>query len=134
MYHQQLCPTLLHIQAGGEAMTFDQLALERPTGKNCILLRGPKSHREAIKHFGASGVLSSLLDILFAVQWTRLFESLEWGGWGLDQGAERVEGSNTVAGPVTRGGGADGRCEGKWGQWIQGNQPHLQQGDGLFHF
>ncbi|KAF5838199.1 hypothetical protein DUNSADRAFT_3248 [Dunaliella salina] len=43
------------MQAGGEAMTFDQLALERPTGKNCVLLRGPKSHREAIKHFGASG-------------------------------------------------------------------------------
>jgi len=48
---------IIHVraQAGGEAMTFDQLALERPTGKNCILLRGPKSHREAIKHFGASG-------------------------------------------------------------------------------
>mmetsp|Transcript_20055 Transcript_20055/g.55827 ORF Transcript_20055/g.55827 Transcript_20055/m.55827 type:complete len:187 (-) Transcript_20055:281-841(-) len=47
------------VQAGGEAMTFDQLALERPTGKNCVLLRGPKSHREAVKHFGASGVPGS---------------------------------------------------------------------------
>lgn len=42
-------------QAGGEALTFDQLALERPTGKDCVLLRGPKSQREANKHFGAAG-------------------------------------------------------------------------------
>ena len=47
-------------QAGGQAMTFDQLALERPTGKNCVLLRGPKSHREAIKHFGPSGELEKI--------------------------------------------------------------------------
>ncbi|GFH31863.1 ribosomal_L18e/L15P domain-containing protein, partial [Haematococcus lacustris] len=43
----------LLVKAGGEAMTFDQLALARPTGKDCTLLRGPKSHREAVKHFGA---------------------------------------------------------------------------------
>lgn len=44
-------------QAGGECMTFDKLALERPTGKECLLLRGPKSQREANKHFGlAPGV------------------------------------------------------------------------------
>jgi hypothetical protein len=46
----------LHMQAGGEALTFDQLALQRPTGKDCVLLRGPKSQREAVKHFGAPGV------------------------------------------------------------------------------
>lgn len=33
-------------------MTFDQLALARPTGKDTLLLRGPKSQREANKHFG----------------------------------------------------------------------------------
>ena len=44
-------------QAGGECLTFDQLALERPTGKDCVLLRGPKNNREAVKHFGpAPGV------------------------------------------------------------------------------
>lgn len=43
------------VQAGGEALTFDQLALERPTGKDCVLLRGPRSQREAVKHFGAAG-------------------------------------------------------------------------------
>ncbi|KAL6757644.1 component of cytosolic 80S ribosome and 60S large subunit [Haematococcus lacustris] len=47
------------VKAGGEAMTFDQLALARPTGKDCTLLRGPKSHREAVKHFGAPGVPGS---------------------------------------------------------------------------
>lgn len=47
-------------------MTFDQLALERPTGKNCILLRGPKSHREAIKHFGAAGACGRLRWLLWA--------------------------------------------------------------------
>eukprot|EP00798_Chlamydomonas_sp_ICE-L_P020148 gene20148-26880_t len=47
-------------KAGGECLTFDQLALERPTGKNCVLLRGPKTHREAVKHFGkAPGVPQS---------------------------------------------------------------------------
>ncbi|EFJ50732.1 component of cytosolic 80S ribosome and 60S large subunit [Volvox carteri f. nagariensis] len=47
-------------KAGGECLTFDQLALERPTGKDCVLLRGPKSHREAVKHFGpAPGVPGS---------------------------------------------------------------------------
>jgi large subunit ribosomal protein L18e len=40
------------MQAGGECLTFDQLALERPTGKNCLLVRGQKTAREANKHFG----------------------------------------------------------------------------------
>jgi large subunit ribosomal protein L18e len=45
------------VKAGGECLTFDQLALERPTGKDCVLLRGPKNSREAVKHFGpAPGV------------------------------------------------------------------------------
>ena len=45
------------VQAGGECLTFDQLALQRPTGSNCLLLRGPKNAREAVKHFGkAPGV------------------------------------------------------------------------------
>lgn len=44
-------------KAGGECLTLDQLALERPTGKDCVLLRGPKNSREAVKHFGpAPGV------------------------------------------------------------------------------
>lgn len=42
------------VAAGGEVMTFDQLALAAPTGANTVLLRGPKSHREAVKHFGAA--------------------------------------------------------------------------------
>lgn len=40
------------LQAGGECLTFDQLALLAPTGANTILLRGPKNAREAVKHFG----------------------------------------------------------------------------------
>ncbi|GAB7360825.1 hypothetical protein MBLNU230_g0811t1 [Neophaeotheca triangularis] len=39
-------------KAGGECLTFDQLALRAPTGSNCLLLRGPKKAREAEKHFG----------------------------------------------------------------------------------
>ena len=47
-------------QAGGEVLTFDQLALIAPTGTGTVLLRGPKSHREAVKHFGrAPGVPQS---------------------------------------------------------------------------
>lgn len=40
------------IKAGGECLTFDQLALRAPTGSNVVLLRGPKKAREAYKHFG----------------------------------------------------------------------------------
>ena len=39
-------------KAGGECITFDQLALRAPTGSNVILLRGPKNAREAVRHFG----------------------------------------------------------------------------------
>jgi large subunit ribosomal protein L18e len=45
------------LKAGGECLTFDQLALRAPTGANTVLLRGPKNAREAVKHFGrAPGV------------------------------------------------------------------------------
>ncbi|PKA58416.1 60S ribosomal protein L18-2 [Apostasia shenzhenica] len=45
------------VKAGGECLTFDQLALRAPLGQNTILLRGPKNAREAVKHFGpAPGV------------------------------------------------------------------------------
>ncbi len=47
------------IQAGGLATTFDQLAINRPSGEHVILLRGPRD-REALKHFGrAPGVPGS---------------------------------------------------------------------------
>lgn len=39
--------------SGGECLTFDQLALRRPTGADTVLLRGPKD-REALRHFGHS--------------------------------------------------------------------------------
>lgn len=39
-------------KAGGECLTFDQLAMRHPTGSNVVLLRGPKNAREAVKHFG----------------------------------------------------------------------------------
>ncbi|KAH7655042.1 large subunit ribosomal protein L18e protein [Dioscorea alata] len=45
------------VKAGGECLTFDQLALRAPLGQNTVLLRGPKNAREAVKHFGpAPGV------------------------------------------------------------------------------
>lgn len=47
------------LKAGGEIITFDQLALIAPTGSNTVLLRGPKNSREAVKHFGAAGVPNS---------------------------------------------------------------------------
>ncbi|KAG8348206.1 putative Ribosomal protein 60S L18 and 50S L18e [Trypanosoma vivax] len=45
--------------AGGECLTFDQLAMIAPTGKNTMLLRGRKAGRESVKHFGAAGVPGS---------------------------------------------------------------------------
>ncbi|KAI8832721.1 ribosomal protein L18e/L15P [Chytridium lagenaria] len=47
------------IKAGGEILTFDQLALRAPTGKNTVLIRGPKNAREAVRHRGAPGVPGS---------------------------------------------------------------------------
>lgn len=40
------------LEAGGETLTLDQLALRAPKGSNTLLLRGPKNAREAVKHFG----------------------------------------------------------------------------------
>ncbi|KAJ7477137.1 ribosomal protein L18e/L15P [Mycena galericulata] len=40
------------LNAGGEALTLDQLAMRAPTGANTVLLRGKKTAREANKHFG----------------------------------------------------------------------------------
>eukprot|EP01129_Flabellula_baltica_P001700 TRINITY_DN11636_c0_g1_i1.p1 TRINITY_DN11636_c0_g1~~TRINITY_DN11636_c0_g1_i1.p1 ORF type:complete len:193 (+),score=47.88 TRINITY_DN11636_c0_g1_i1:31-609(+) len=39
------------LKAGGRVMTLDQLAVERPTGSNTVLLRGKLNAREATKHF-----------------------------------------------------------------------------------
>lgn len=47
------------VAAGGEALTFDQLALRAPTGSNTILLRGPRNARTAMKYFGAAGLPGS---------------------------------------------------------------------------
>ena len=43
------------MKAGGEIITFDQLALAAPTGKGTVLLQGRRTAREANKHFGAPG-------------------------------------------------------------------------------
>jgi large subunit ribosomal protein L18e len=43
------------VKAGGECLTFDQLALRSPTGANTVLLRGKKTARESVRHFGAAG-------------------------------------------------------------------------------
>merc|ERR1711879_447984 len=40
------------LAAGGEIITFDQLAQQRPKGQNTVLLQGPRRQREAVKHFG----------------------------------------------------------------------------------
>ncbi|KDD74971.1 hypothetical protein H632_c955p1, partial [Helicosporidium sp. ATCC 50920] len=46
--------------AGGECLTFDQLALLAPKGSHTVLMRGKRTAREACKHFGpAPGVPGS---------------------------------------------------------------------------
>jgi len=47
------------LKAGGEVLTFDQLALRAPTGTNTLLLRGSKTARVATRYFGAAGVPNS---------------------------------------------------------------------------
>lgn len=40
------------LKAGGEVLTFDQLATKSPRGKNTVLLQGSRNARTACKHFG----------------------------------------------------------------------------------
>ncbi len=40
------------LAAGGEILTFDQLALRSPKGKNTVLLQGPRRARKANRFFG----------------------------------------------------------------------------------
>jgi len=48
------------VAAGGECMTFDQLAQQSPLGKGCVLLRGPVKCRTVNRYFGrAPGVPKS---------------------------------------------------------------------------
>ena len=42
------------VAAGGECITFDQLAMLRPTGTDCLLLEGDRSKRAVVRHFGAA--------------------------------------------------------------------------------
>ncbi|KZP15126.1 ribosomal protein L18e [Athelia psychrophila] len=40
------------LNAGGQCLTLDQLALKAPTGAGTVLLRGKRNTRESVKHFG----------------------------------------------------------------------------------
>ncbi|KAG9508792.1 60S ribosomal protein L18 [Fragariocoptes setiger] len=42
------------LAAGGETITFDQLATRSPRGKNTVMVQGSRKAREACKHFGAA--------------------------------------------------------------------------------
>ncbi|KAL0270971.1 UNVERIFIED_CONTAM: hypothetical protein PYX00_008229 [Menopon gallinae] len=45
------------LKNGGKILTFDQLAMKAPTGRNTVLMQGRRNAREAVKHFGrAPGV------------------------------------------------------------------------------
>lgn len=47
------------IEAGGEAITLDQLVMRAPTGTNTVLLRGKRSARKAVRYFGVPGAKHS---------------------------------------------------------------------------
>ncbi|XP_030639641.1 large ribosomal subunit protein eL18 [Chanos chanos] len=40
------------LKAGGQIMTFDQLAMTAPKGQGTVLLSGPRKGREVYRHFG----------------------------------------------------------------------------------
>jgi large subunit ribosomal protein L18e len=61
------------LKAGGQCLTFDQLALLRPTGANTVLLRGPKNAREAVKHFGRPGTANSHSKFVYCFLFFRFF-------------------------------------------------------------
>eukprot|EP00667_Euglena_gracilis_P031266 EG_transcript_45000 len=45
--------------AGGQCLTFDQLAMITPKGSKCVLIRGKVTRRKQYKSFGAPGVPGS---------------------------------------------------------------------------
>lgn len=47
------------LKAGGEVLTFDQLALVAPKGENTVLLRGRRNARVATRYFGTPGAKDS---------------------------------------------------------------------------
>ena len=47
------------VKAGGECLTFDQLALMRPTGTDTVLVRGRRTARVANRYFGNPGTPGS---------------------------------------------------------------------------
>lgn len=47
------------LAAGGEVITFDQLALQAPTGAKTVLLRGRRTARDANRYFGNPGTPGS---------------------------------------------------------------------------
>lgn len=47
------------VQSGGEALTLDQLALRAPKGEKTVLLRGKRTARKAVRHFGVPGAAKS---------------------------------------------------------------------------
>mmetsp|Transcript_24629 Transcript_24629/g.79607 ORF Transcript_24629/g.79607 Transcript_24629/m.79607 type:complete len:193 (+) Transcript_24629:57-635(+) len=48
------------LKAGGECLSFDELALRAPKGNGTVLLRGPKKAREVYKHFGHRSTATSV--------------------------------------------------------------------------
>lgn len=46
--------------AGGECLSFDQLALRAPKGANTVLLRGRRTAREVYRHFGHKSTVNSV--------------------------------------------------------------------------
>lgn len=48
------------VKAGGECLSFDQLALRSPKGTNTVLLRGRRTAREVYRHFGHKSTLESV--------------------------------------------------------------------------
>jgi len=46
-------------KAGGRCLSFDELLQEKPNGEDCVILQGKRSHRDAVKHFGAAGIRGS---------------------------------------------------------------------------
>lgn len=52
------------LNAGGEVLTLDQLALRAPTGSHTVLLRGKRNTRESVKHFGMGEVLVLVVELV----------------------------------------------------------------------
>lgn len=87
------------VKAGGECLTFDQLAKLAPSGQNTVLLRGRRTARVATRYFGTPGSSGSTTRPRVRSEGRKVSLQAEIGGIGLEGGEPSLPCLCSVASP-----------------------------------